>query len=519
MKKIVLALLLISCLVLAFDQTPMSPSNPVEPTPSAIKTHVDSIMALIVPLMMLMIVLAAAVYAVGQMFGAETRARAVIWAKSMLTAVGVAAALIAILLLFLPGFDAPGAQDDQYLEKKVAELFSLSQSALVGLIILLVVIAALVYAMGQMAGAETRARASVWATGLLAGSLVATVIYVIFFEILGRFRVTFFAGMPSGLEVIGRDVIIPVAFFVTTIILITYLISRVFQVPEWEAYLNVELSNLSGSFLILVFVLAFFGVGNLFSIMVVGQASAPDAAMNFLRFTVANSVLTGMYDVFRIQTCTSMLSTFTRRIGEAVFTNVFKVFPGLDVLVSITNVVGYGMVAIYGALSAQITLMNVVDATMIPFFLPAGLILRFFPPTRDAGSFLIAVAFAFQFVFPLTYMVNAEALKFLDVKTYDKQRSETMIQSLCGPFKYGVAGVIFNPALSIPIVSAFPGFTTLMKTVLSEATLNLLPMAEFVPIMQSLSVLSLFALFVPAFALVITMAFINAMTKFLTTKV
>ena len=506
------------CLVLANNQ-PMLPSTPIAPTPSVLKIQVNNIMALIVPIMVTLIVLAAAVYAVGQMFGAETRARANIWAKSMLTAVGVAAALIAVLLFFLPNFDAPTGQDPIYLEKAIGDLGTFAQNALIGLIILFVIIAALVYAMGQMAGAETRARASVWSTGLLAGALVATVIYVIFFEILTRFGAGLFGGMPEGLANFGPQIIIPVAFFITAIILITYLVSRVFQVPEWEAYLNIELSNLSGSFLILVFVLGFFAVGNLFSMMVVGQTSAPEDAMTFLRSTVANSVLTGMYDVFRIQTCTSMLSTFTRRIGEAVFTNVFKVFPGMDVLVSITNVVGYGMVSIYGSLSAQITLMNLVDATMVPFFLPAGLILRFFPPTRDAGSFLIAVAFAFQFVFPLTYMVNAKALEYLQVQSYDKQRSETMIQSLCGPFKYGVAGIIFNPAVNVPIISAFPGFTTIMKTVLSEATLNLLPMAEFVPIMQSLSVLSLFALFVPAFALVITMAFINAMTKFLTTKV
>ncbi len=44
---------------------------------------------------------------------------------------------------------------------------------------LLVVLAAIVYAVGQMLGAETRARASVWATAMFVGALVGALIYII----------------------------------------------------------------------------------------------------------------------------------------------------------------------------------------------------------------------------------------------------------------------------------------------------------------------------------------------------
>lgn len=518
MKKILLILLVLSCLVLAQQPVPTAPA-PRDPG-TVLTEQLGFAMALIVPIMIILIVVAAIVYAVGQMFGAETRARASVWAKSMLTAVGVAAVLIA--LLFIIQQQALQATKDKaaaakFVEDRLKDLRNLAESALVILIIALVILSAIVYALGQMAGAETRARASVWATGILAGALVATVIYVLFFQILTSLGTTFFRGMDE-LETYGPTIIY-IAFFVTAIILITFLISRVFQIPEWEAYLNVELTNLTGSFLIVVFVLGLFGVGSIFSIMITGESSAPQAAIKFLTLDVANNVLEGLYDIFRIQTCTSMLSSFSRRIGEAVLTNVFKVFPGMDVFVSITNVIGYGLVSIYGSIQAQIVLMKLIDASMVLFFLPAGLILRFFPPTRDAGSFLISVAFAFQFVFPLIYVINGIVLQDLGVKTYDKQTSEALIQSLCGPFKYGVLGVMLNPKASFPIVSSFPGTQMLFKVLLSETTLNLVSMAEFVPILKSLSVLSLFALFVPAFALVMTMAFINAMTKFLTTKV
>jgi hypothetical protein len=46
-------------------------------------------------------------------------------------------------------------------------------------LMILVVFAGVIYASGQIMGAETRARANVWATAALAGALIATLIYAI----------------------------------------------------------------------------------------------------------------------------------------------------------------------------------------------------------------------------------------------------------------------------------------------------------------------------------------------------
>jgi len=53
------------------------------------------------------------------------------------------------------------------------------QGALAVGMMLLVVLAAIVYAVGQMLGAETRARASVWATAMFVGALIGALIYII----------------------------------------------------------------------------------------------------------------------------------------------------------------------------------------------------------------------------------------------------------------------------------------------------------------------------------------------------
>jgi len=46
-------------------------------------------------------------------------------------------------------------------------------------IFVLIVLAAVVYAAGQVMGAETRARASVWATSMIVGAIIGIIIYVL----------------------------------------------------------------------------------------------------------------------------------------------------------------------------------------------------------------------------------------------------------------------------------------------------------------------------------------------------
>jgi len=50
---------------------------------------------------------------------------------------------------------------------------------------LMIVIAGVIYAAGQVMGAETRARANVWATAALTGALIGILIYAIAPSVLG----------------------------------------------------------------------------------------------------------------------------------------------------------------------------------------------------------------------------------------------------------------------------------------------------------------------------------------------
>jgi len=50
---------------------------------------------------------------------------------------------------------------------------------------LMIILAGVIYAAGQMMGAETRARANVWATACLTGALIAILIAVVAPSVLG----------------------------------------------------------------------------------------------------------------------------------------------------------------------------------------------------------------------------------------------------------------------------------------------------------------------------------------------
>ncbi|MBU0586825.1 hypothetical protein KJ780_04890 [Candidatus Micrarchaeota archaeon] len=52
----------------------------------------------------------------------------------------------------------------------------------------------------------------------------------------------------------------------------------------------------------------------------------------------------------------------------------------------------------------EIYILKFLDVTAIPIFLPAGIILRAFPPTRGAGAYILALTIGLYFVFPFAYI-------------------------------------------------------------------------------------------------------------------
>ena len=93
------------------------------------------------------------------------------------------------------GGDGPGSTEGKTppgdknktksIESGLCELYNMVNQLLAVVVFVLIVTAAIVYAAGQVMGAETRARASVWATSMIIGALIGIMIYLLVPTILG----------------------------------------------------------------------------------------------------------------------------------------------------------------------------------------------------------------------------------------------------------------------------------------------------------------------------------------------
>ncbi len=61
----------------------------------------------------------------------------------------------------------------------LVSLCSIAKTVLGIGVMLMIILAGAIYAIGQMLGAETRARATVWATAMLTGAVIGVIIYLV----------------------------------------------------------------------------------------------------------------------------------------------------------------------------------------------------------------------------------------------------------------------------------------------------------------------------------------------------
>ena len=80
---------------------------------------------------------------------------------------------ILVLNLFSVSYATSG------LSNALKALCSMSQQFLGISVMILIVLAGTIYAIGQILGAETRARAAVWATAMLTGAIIGVIIYIV----------------------------------------------------------------------------------------------------------------------------------------------------------------------------------------------------------------------------------------------------------------------------------------------------------------------------------------------------
>lgn len=294
-----------------------------------------------------------------------------------------------------------------------------------------------------------------------------------------------------------------VAFLMVLIIAFTYIGGKVFRVPEWEAYFNIELHNLVFAIIIIASAFAVFEGSKALAYSMLG-AEPVEASQAFLNKVINRGVLPMYKDLLGIEAGAALSNSFYMKIGPGVWSFTLKIQPGMDAILSMTRVLSMGLLAIYGSLSVQYILLSFVNFGM-PIALSIGILLFIFPPTREAGAFLMSLAFGFQVVFPFLYALNGVILNDMTCARND-------MAPMCG-----MSYEAYVPEFHGVQMRGISGLLASMSP-LAPAVIPTLSFQALVPFINAMAHLALVSLFLPALSITLTVAFINAITKYLLGK-
>ncbi len=284
------------------------------------------------------------------------------------------------------------------------------------------------------------------------------------------------------------------------IIMATYIGGKVFRIPEWEAYFNVEMHSLIFAVLIIGAAFACFESVDAISRSLLG-ADPIEASQTFLNTILNKGVLPMYKDLLVIEAGTSLSSSFMLLIGPVPWSYKYKVEPGADAILSMVRMMSFGLLVVYTSLTVQYMGLSFINFGA-PIALSLGMLLFILPPTRDSGIFLIALAFAFQTIFPFTYALNQVILNDMACAQHGLNppcdyKYEAYVPQM-GVFGVQIRGVSFFSYL-VPFAT-YANFLLL------------------IPFINAIAHLALISLFLPALSIALTIAFMNAVAKFLMGK-
>jgi hypothetical protein len=217
----------------------------------------------------------------------------------------------------------------------------------------------------------------------------------------------------KGYTSLVSSMIIALAIMTFAISLI-YMASGFFDKQDWRMQMKEEVYQLLMSVLWAVFIFSVaVVVDNLVTMHAVEIAGFGGPGAN--SFTIAENYLDKITCVSSMTTLkleglkmgAQYLAGMRSRYYASAWGFSMPTFPGFEVIERGIETTQILITPFTASLFVQIIGLQIVHATAFTVILPAGLLLRIFPMTRDAGSFLMAAAFAFYFILPFTYLINA----------------------------------------------------------------------------------------------------------------
>ncbi|MCX6769435.1 MAG: hypothetical protein NT051_02015 [Candidatus Micrarchaeota archaeon] len=262
-----------------------------------------------------------------------------------------------------------------------------------------------------------------------------------------------------------------------------------FRTGEYESFVSIELHQLLISALIFVTV---FGA-SCFAADLSDKMAGGDMfeiSRNYLNMISNQIALPYIVKLEVAKMVAQYFSSMSFRWGLAVWGAMVPGFPAFIVIERVIDFLLILLTPFVASLMVQEIVLEVIRAISLPFILPAGVVLRIFPPTRTAGAFLIAAAIAFEIIFPYTYVMHSNIMN-------------TLIQSE-------------NTEEDVRLGGVLTGTPNLAYAISDGGLWN--PEDTLIKPLRYLSYMIMQAVFLPALSITITIAFIKGTTKFINQK-
>ena len=280
------------------------------------------------------------------------------------------------------------------------------------------------------------------------------------------------------------------AMTMVLVIALSYAAAQFLRKPEYEAFASIEMHQLLISVLLFV---SIFGA-TCFSASLAEQIAGGDQfdiARGYLAYISGDQVsLKAVKELYSTLVLSQILGSWTMRWGASSWGVIVPNYPSF---ILVERVVDFLLVLISPFIASLVTqqaLLEVIRATMLPFVLPAGVVLRLFPPTRDASSFLLATAIGFGIIFPYTYVMHNAIVRPMVEKASEPDQADKLLQE-AGKKDFG------NYMEENGVFNWYNRFWSPLRL---------------------LSFLLLQALFLPAISITLTVAFIKPFAKFIGQK-
>lgn len=273
------------------------------------------------------------------------------------------------------------------------------------------------------------------------------------------------------------------------IIAVSYMAAQLLKRPEYEGFASIEISQLGISAFIFI---SIFGMSCFASQIADSFAGGDmfDIARGYLDYLIYKVSLPTMLRLQGTLFTAQWIGSISMRFGASVWGVMIPSFPSFIVIEKTIEFILMIIQPFTSSLIVQQAALEFIRGTMLPLVLPAGVVLRIFPPTRDAGAFLIATALGFQVIFPYTYVMHNNIVRGMILATYSNPPN---VQDTLRSMGYG----------SLISVIEETGVYDPSSTLISFTSVSFL-------LMQ--------ALFLPALSMTLTIGFIKGTAKFISQK-